>query len=154
MRAMTTRYLKKNFVDILNNQALKMSIFLGNQKPHINKILRNAVMKRSQLKNKASKTKSVDDLIKCKKQRNLVVNLDKNCKNEFFDNLEIKSNSKSFWDKCKPNFSNKHSKGESDILLIEKDELLLKNKKVTDVCNSYSQSFTDSLDLLIYLNGL
>ena len=76
MRAMTTRYLKKNFVDILNNQALKMSIFLGNQKPHINKILRNAVMKRSQLKNKASKTKSVDDLIKCKKQRNLVVNLD------------------------------------------------------------------------------
>ena len=154
MRAMTTRYLKKNFVDILNNQALKKSIFLGNQKPHINKILRNAVMKRSQLKNKASKTKSVDDLIKCKKQRNLVVNLDKNCKNEFFDNLEIKSNSKSFWDKCKPYFSNKHSKGESDILLIEKDELLLKNKKVTDVCNSYSQSFTDSLDLLIYLNGL
>ena len=154
MRAMTTRYLKKNFVDILNNQALKMSIFLGNQKPHINKILRNAVMKRSQLKNKASKTKSVDDLIKCKKQRNLVVNLDKNCKNEFFDNLEIKSNSKSFWDKCKPYFSNKHSKGESDILLIEKDELLLKNKKVADVCNSYSQSFTDSLDLLIYLNGL
>ena len=71
---MTTRHLKKNFVDILNNQALKKSIFRGNQKPHINKILRNAVMKRSQLKNKASKTKSVDDLIKCKKQRNLVVN--------------------------------------------------------------------------------
>ena len=154
MRAMTTRYLKKNFVDILNNQALKKSIFRGNQKPHINKILRNAVMKRSQFKNRASKTKSVDDLIKCKKQRNLVVNLDKNCKNEFFDYLEIEGNSKSFWDKCKSYFSNKHSKGESDILLIEKDELLLKNKKVTDVCNSYSQSFTDSLDLLIYLNGL
>ena len=75
-----------NFVDTLNNQAPKKSIiFAGNQKPHINKILRNAIMKRSQLKNK-----SVDDLIKYKKQRNLVVKLTKNCKKEFFDNLEPK----------------------------------------------------------------
>ena len=49
----------------------------------MNKILRNAIMKRSQLKNKANKTKSVDGLIKYKKQRNLVVNLNKNCKKEF-----------------------------------------------------------------------
>ena len=102
-------------------------------------------MKRSQLKNKANK--SVDDLIKYKKQRNLVVKLNKNCKKEFFDNLETKNNSKSFWDKCKPYFSNKHSKGDSDILLIEKDELLLKNKKVADVFNSYFQSITDPLGL-------
>ena len=73
-----------NFVDTLNNQAPKKSkIFRGNQKPHINKILRSAIMKRSQLKNKANKTKSVDDLIKYKKQCNLVVNLNKNCKNSF-----------------------------------------------------------------------
>ena len=79
----------------MNVQAPKKSkIFRGNQKPHINKILRNAIMKRSQLKNKANKTKSVDDLIKYKKQRNLVVKLNKNCKKEFFDNLETKSNSK------------------------------------------------------------
>ena len=96
-------------------------------------------MKRSQLKSKANKTKSVDDLIKYKKQRNLVVKLNKNCKKEFFDNLETKNNSKLFWDKCKPYFSNKYSKGDSDILLIEKDELLLKNKKVADVFNSYFQ---------------
>ena len=37
-------------------------------------------MKRSQLKNKANKTKSEDDLIKYKKQRYLVVKLNKNCK--------------------------------------------------------------------------
>ena len=43
--------------------------------------------------------------------------------------------------------SNKHSKGDSDILLIGKDELLLKNKKVADVFNSYFQSTTDFLDL-------
>ena len=59
---------EKNFVDILNNQAPKKSkIFRGNQKPQINKILGNAIMKSSKLKNKANKTKSVDDLIKYKK---------------------------------------------------------------------------------------
>ena len=73
-------------------------------------------MKRSKLNNKANKTKSVDDLVKYKKQRNLIVKLNKNYKKKFFDNLEIKNNSKSFWDNCKPYFSNKHSKGDSDIL--------------------------------------
>ena len=58
--------------------------FRGNQKPHINKILRNAITKRSKLKNKANKTKSVDDLIKYKEQQNLVVKLNKNCKKGVF----------------------------------------------------------------------
>ena len=71
-------------------------------------------------KKKANKTKSVDDLIKYNKQGNLVLKLNNNCKKEFFDNLETKNNSKSFWDKCKPYFSNKHSKRDSDILLIER----------------------------------
>ena len=69
-------------------------------------------MKCSKLKNKANKTMSVDDLIKYKKQQNLVVKLKNNCKKEFFNNLVINNNSKSFWDKCKPYFSNKHSCGE------------------------------------------
>ena len=47
-----------NFGDTLNNEAPKKSnIFRGNQKTHINKILRNAIVKRSQVKNKANKTK-------------------------------------------------------------------------------------------------
>ena len=52
-----------------------------------------------------------------------------------------------FWSKCKPYFSNKHSKGDSDILLIENDEPFLQNKKVADVFNSYFKKITDSLDL-------
>ena len=86
-----------NFVNTLNNQPPKnLKILQGNQKPHINKILRNAIMKRSKVKNKANKTKSTDDLIKYNEQRNLVVKLNSNCKKEFFDNLEIKNNSKPF----------------------------------------------------------
>ena len=51
-RTMNIKHLKKNFVDTLSNQAPKKSkIFGGNQKPHS----RNAIMKRSKLKNKAKK---------------------------------------------------------------------------------------------------
>ena len=77
----------------------------------------------------------------------MVVKLTGILKKEFFDNLEIKSNSRSFWGKCKPYFSNKHSKGDSDILLIGKDQLSLKNKKVM----IYSiPIFSESLTLLIF----
>ena len=40
-----------------------------------------------------------------------------------------------------------HAKGDSNIMLIEKDEILLTNKKIADVLNSYFDSVTDSLDL-------
>ena len=53
---------EKNFVDTLINQASKKSkMSRGNQKPHINKTLRKAIMNPFKLKNKANKTKS-DDL--------------------------------------------------------------------------------------------
>ena len=114
---------QKNFVDTMNNQAPKKSkIFQSNQKPHINWILRNTITKYYKLKNKANKTKSVDDIIKYKKQQKLVVKFNKNCGKGFFGNSEIKKISKLFSNKCKAYFSNKQSKGSSDILLIEKDE--------------------------------
>ena len=52
----------------------------GNTKLHVNKKLRSAIMKRSRLKNKRDKTKSREDIINYKKQRNLVVKLNKKSK--------------------------------------------------------------------------
>ena len=50
---------KKKLLDTLNKHASKkIRTFRGNQKPRINKTLRKAIMKRSQLKNKASKTRN------------------------------------------------------------------------------------------------
>ena len=50
-----SHFEKKN-VDKLNNHATnKIKTFRGNQKPHINKTLCKAIMKRSQLKNEANK---------------------------------------------------------------------------------------------------
>ena len=72
-------------------------------------------MKRSRLKNKANKSQLPADLSKYKKQRNLVVKLNKKHKKEYFENLNVATSSKPFWDKCKPQFSNKHAKDSIDL---------------------------------------
>ena len=69
---------QKTFENVLNPHAPKKTKFLrGNQKPHVDKNLRKAIMKRSQLKNKANRTKKLEDITKYKKQRNLVVKLNR-----------------------------------------------------------------------------
>ena len=74
-------------------------------------------------------------VIEYKKQHNLVVKLKKRCKKGFFDNLETKNNSKLFWSTSKPYFSNKHAKGDADILPIENNKILLDNNKVANIFN-------------------
>ena len=53
-------------------------------------------MKRSQLKNKASKTRSAIDVLNYKKQRHYVVKLNNDCKNDHFDRLNLEKDSKPF----------------------------------------------------------
>ena len=65
----------------------KKKQFRGNNKPHVNKMLRKAIMKRSKLKNKANKTKLPVDVNDYKKQRSYVVNLNKSAKFEYFKGL-------------------------------------------------------------------
>ena len=105
-------------------------------------------MKYSRLKSKANKSQLPADISKCKKQHNLVAKLKKH-KKEYFENLNVATNSKPFWNKCKHCFSNKNAKGDSNILLIEKDEFFLKNKKIAEFLNSYFGSVTDSLDFFL-----
>ena len=104
-----------------------MKIVRGNHKPHITKQLRKAIMKRSQLKNKANKTKAPDDFASYKTQRNLVVHLNKEAKHTFFDSLDTSKDSKPFWDNCKPYFNNKSGKNVNDIMLLEENESVRKH---------------------------
>ena len=55
------------------------------------------------------------------------VNLNKESKLEYFSKCES-NNCKSFWVNCKPYLTNKHSKADTDIMLAENGELVLKNK--------------------------
>ena len=50
-------------------------------------------MKRFQLKNKANKSQLLADLSKYKKERNLVLKLNKKYKKEYFENLNVATNS-------------------------------------------------------------
>ena len=53
-------------------------------------------MKRSRLRKKANKIKDPTDIIKYKKQRNYVVNLNKEARLEYFSKYECNDN-KPFW---------------------------------------------------------
>ena len=143
--------LDRKFTAVLNKHAPKRKKWLrGNQKPHINKTLRHEIMKRSKLKNKANKTKNPFGIINYKKQRNYIVQLNKNSKLEYLNNFDSGQESKPFWVKCKPYFSNKHSKADTDIILHEKGDIIFKNKEIANTFNEYLGSIVESLDLHIW----
>ena len=76
-------------------------------------------MKKSRLQNKANKTRKDEDIFNYKKQRDLVVKFNNECKREYFDKFNVTKATKPFWKTCKPYFSNKHSHSGSKITLIE-----------------------------------
>ena len=43
----------------------------------------------------------------------------KQAKFKYFNNMDYKKDAKPVWDKCKPYFSNKHSRGDTNIMLKE-----------------------------------
>ena len=71
-------------------------------------------LKRSAHNRKARRTKQ-HEYITENKQRNLVAKLKREVKRQCFKNFK---NSKPFWDKCRPYFSNKHVHDDSKIILI------------------------------------
>ena len=144
----------RKFTAVLNKHAPKKKKWLrGNQKPHINKTLRHEIMKRSKLKNIANKTKNTSDIMKYKKQRNYVVQLNEKAKLEYFNNFYSNQESKPFWVKYKSYFSNKHSKADMDIILHEKGNIIFKNKEIVNTFNEYFGTIVESLDLHIWTNS-
>ena len=69
---------ENNFVSILDKHPPKKTkVLRGNQKPQLNMNFRDQIMIRSRLKNKANKSKYPIDILKFKRQRNLVTNMNK-----------------------------------------------------------------------------
>ena len=71
----------------------------------------------------------------------------KKAKLQYFKKLSVDHNSKQFWKACKPYFSNKNSYIQENIMLLEKDKLLLKEKDGAAIFNKPFGSITDSLNL-------
>ena len=100
------------------------------------------------------------------KQRNLVVNLNRDSKLRYFDDIEISKNSKPFWNECKPYFSNKHAHGDFKIILIEKEKITnnsnevikketlpVKNDEIAKIFNKYFAETVETLNTSEWLSN-
>ena len=110
------------FTSVLDRHApLKTKILRGNNQQHVTKDLRKQIMKRSRLKNKAIKSQKPEDWADYKRQRNLVVSMNKKAKKVLFDTVNVNSpqGPKSFWKTFKLFFSNKCTTVDERIILVE-----------------------------------
>ena len=123
---------QETFVRVLDAYAPRKTKALhGYHKPSVDKNLCKAIMKCSAFKRKTNRTKQ-EDITKYKKQQNMVVKLNREMKLQYFNNLEISKNSKSFWDKCRPYFSKKHAHSDSKIILIKKEKNITNTNKIVE----------------------
>ena len=89
------------------------------------------------MKSKANKSKQPSDIASYKKQRNLVVLLNRQSKLDHSSSISSSKDTKPFWKQCKPYFFNKHAVGDSKIILIENDKMILDNESVSEKFNNY-----------------
>ena len=77
-------------------------------------------MTRTRLKNRANKSGSEEDYKKYKRQRNVIVSMNRKAKRDFYHSVDANTidNDKKFWRAVKPVFSNGDPMGDK-IILIE-----------------------------------
>ena len=97
------------------------------------------------MKSKANKSKQPNDIASYKKQRNLVVLLNKQSKRDYSNSISSSKNTKPFWKQCKPYFFNKHAVADSKIILTENDKVILENESVSEKFTNYFSQIVDSV---------
>ena len=140
---------QKIFLNVLDRHAhYKTRVIRGNNKSHINKTLRKAIMKRSKLKNIANSSRCVEDYDRYKKQRNHVCNLKRKAIKLFFANVGSSGEGlKAFWHNCKPYFSSSSDSREEKFFLAENDRLISNDYKIAKIFNSFFVNITKSLNI-------
>ena len=112
------------------------------------KILRKAIMKRSQLENKYYKEKSPETYKNYKKLKNYTNKLMKKEKRRYFNNLHINkfTDNKKFWNTVKPLFSNSGG-GSQKITLVKNDEIISSDKEIAETFNEFFKNSVESLNI-------
>ena len=151
---LTCRDFETIFMHTLDEYApLKTRYLRANKKPYMNKNLKIAIMHRSKLKNIANKTNRPEDMANYKAQRNLVVNMNRKTKKDFFNNTNIKEKPKSFWNACKPFFSEKSVGAGEKILLVEHDKIVSNNQDIATIFNKYFSNIINTLQICKWNSG-
>ena len=115
---------------------MENTLVRGNNKPHIDHTLRKEIMKRSRLKNVANKTGNCEDISAHKKQRNLVVKLNKEQKAHCFGNIE-KNPKQTLLNICKPYLCK--TKSEDEYLIILDGDFVASDETIA--CQTDSRFF-------------
>ena len=135
------------FLKTLNRHApLKKKVLRSSEAPYMTKILRKAIMKRSELATRFHKTRNVADQFAFKKQRNYVSRLYKKERKKYFSNLDVRkvTDNRNFWNTIQPLFSDK-VKMRRKITLVHKKELISEDIKVADTLNSFFENAAKNL---------
>ena len=136
------------FEEVLNRHApMKTKFLRGNSQPHVTPYLRKAIMKRSKLKRRALLTNSPEDMADYKKQRNLVVNINRQAKKDYYVNITNKSGNQNFWNTVKPFFSEKSNTFDDRILLVDDGNIFNDQAEIAAMFNQFFNGITDSLEL-------
>ena len=115
------------------NSPIKKRYVRANEAPFMNKVLKNAIMKRSQLRNVFLKKKTLESQVAYNKQRNYFTSLLRKEKQSYFENIDTSkiSENKIFWKTMKPMFSNK-SVNRERITLVKGHKILSENLEVAE----------------------
>ena len=122
----------------------KKRVVRGNQKSYITKALRKAIMRRYFLKNKTNKTGDVNFINLCKRQRNIVVNMNREAKKSYFHSL---GTSKDFSKYSKPYFSNKSLMRESIVLHDDGKNVITDEISIASLLNNYFVNIAKDLNV-------
>ena len=104
-------------------------------------------MRRSALKNKFHKSKSLEDRNAFRKQRNFCDRLYKREKRKYFNSLNLNvTDTKRFWETVKPFLSNKGN-FQKHITLIEDNKIFSGDKAVAEKLGNYFENAVNSLQI-------
>ena len=140
-------HFEVTFLRVLEKHApMKQKVLRANDKPYMTKVLRQAIMRRSALKNKYLKDKSEDSLKSFKKQKNYTKRLAKRERTKYFANIDLNkyTDNIKFWNTVKPMFSNS-CKGSSRITLVEKGQIVTDDQVLAE---TFSGFFVDAVSSL------
>ena len=144
---------KQLIISVLDTHApLKKKVLRGNNAPFMSKTLSKEFMHRSKLKNQYHKNPTESNKAAYKKQRNFCVGLLKKEKKRYYNNLDLKifADSKKFWQKVKPLFSEK-SNLKRNITLVENDKVISDKAEVAEKLNTFFIEVVENLEIEEFL---
>ena len=127
------------YINILDRHApIKTKYIRENDGLFMNKTLKKAIMKRTNLRKKYLKSTTEKSKNAYRKQRNFCVKPFKKEKKKYYNNLVVKqiTDNKKFWTSVKPLFTDKGLKSKN-IVLIEKEQIISDDKEIAETMSFY-----------------